>query len=272
MWRQREVKPLDGLQFPLTGLLGPGCVAVRETTTPHKNRTIPRYGLSSVIAITKGRSLYRISGHDIPVEAPGILIRPAGGNITHQGVSKTDCSSAYFCLTGPLSDRLALLTKEELPFVYLRQPTKDLRTALLHAVETAFENEWDSSYMLAERLTKLFRLLAKHVPVLRQGEARLCRRLERALDGDWSHPISVLEMAARLGMSRTEFYRKFRQETGMAPAEWVRHQRIMLATFYLRNGFQVSEVADLLHFSSPFAFSRMFKSVTGQRPQTIKPT
>ncbi len=270
MWRSRHVQPIDTSQFPLQNLLGAGSVAVRETTTPQKNRLIRNYPFSSLIAITQGRSLYTLSGRPLEVQAPGILIRPAGEDIAHQGDPHEDCSLAYLCLVGPCSEHLAPLRHAARPYAYFARPNKKLRDTLLSAVDAAFQPGWDGPYLLAEKLNQLYRLLGQELPQLRDSKPSLLQQLNLAVQGDWSQPRSAHELAALVGLSRSEFHRQFRLETGETPAAWVRRQRLNLAQFYLKSGYSITEVADILHFSSPFALSRAFYALTGRRPKTIK--
>lgn len=146
----------------------------------------------------------------------------------------------------------------------------ELYRKLVRCVDTAFSNSWDTPWRLSAEFAELFLGIAQNIPVLRGGESRVTRRLDVAVEGDWSVSRSTEEAAGLLGLSRSELYRQFQDEEECSPAEWMRRQRIELAKNHLRDGLNVAEVADLLNFSSPYALSRMFKEVTGMRPKKMK--
>lgn len=268
IWKRREVRLLDHTRLPLRTLLSEDSAVVRETTTPLKDRTIADYPAASIIAITEGRSRYIVSGVELVVEAPSVMIRPGGSTLRHLGDAEVDCSSKYFCLMGGLASYLDRMKKTGEPCVYF-EGRDELFVAICEAVDTAFLNESNSEWMMASKLMQVYQLLEERIPILRDKD-HVGRRLDSAVGGDWSLPRSADDAAKLLGLSRSELYRQFQDETGSSPAEWIRRRRMELAEVHLKNGLNVSEVADLLHCSSPYALSRMFKEQTGKRPKEIK--
>ena len=111
-----------------------------------------------------------------------------------------------------------------------------------------------------------------------QGEAGFFARqafgagnaIARAIAHVSSHleaPISIDEMAARAGMSRAVFHRKFKQVTTMAPIQFVKSMRLNNAAMKIAEGMTVNEAAIDVGYVSPSQFSREFKRMYGQSPR-----
>ena len=93
--------------------------------------------------------------------------------------------------------------------------------------------------------------------------AKACRRvLERP-----SQDVSIDEMAGLASMSRRTFTRRFRAGTGMSFVAWIRQVCLMEALARLGDGATVTQVSADLGYSSPSAFSTVFRKTLGQSPR-----
>ncbi|RKP51833.1 AraC family transcriptional regulator [Pararobbsia silviterrae] len=73
--------------------------------------------------------------------------------------------------------------------------------------------------------------------------------------------------ADEIGMSTRSLARHFRDETGMSFGHWRQHMRAAEATTRLALGAQVTQVALELGYSTPSAFTVMFRRLFGASPQ-----
>jgi AraC-like DNA-binding protein len=78
---------------------------------------------------------------------------------------------------------------------------------------------------------------------------------------------SIDVWSTRLGLSRRSFTRLFRQETGLSFTEWRRQACLFAALPRLSAGESVKTVAMDLGYSSPSAFTTMFKQMMGVSPR-----
>jgi len=86
----------------------------------------------------------------------------------------------------------------------------------------------------------------------------------------YAGPISIAEAARLCGMSRTNFRRVFKNETGESPLDYLNRLRISLAKAELRAGkLRISEIAPRCGFLSLSSFNRQFKKQTGHSPRTF---
>ena len=79
--------------------------------------------------------------------------------------------------------------------------------------------------------------------------------------------IDLVDLAEEQGMSYSRFRTLFREHTGSSPRQYQLDIRVNRAKELLRDGQRnVSEIAEVLGFSSVYYFSRLFKQRTGKTP------
>jgi AraC-like DNA-binding protein len=89
-----------------------------------------------------------------------------------------------------------------------------------------------------------------------------------ALHDDPAHSWTVLELAERVGMSRSAFALKFKAMVGASPMEYLIHWRMLLAGDRLAHSSDsISVIALSLGYESESAFSTAFKRVMGCSPR-----
>ena len=91
----------------------------------------------------------------------------------------------------------------------------------------------------------------------------LCLQLLKAPSLD--HDLD--EIAERVGMSRRNFTRIFRQQTGMSFSHWRQQACLLNALTRMELGQSITEVAIALGYSSSSAFTAAFKRSLGQAPR-----
>ncbi len=97
---------------------------------------------------------------------------------------------------------------------------------------------------------------------------RLDGELEKNLARD---NFSVEDLAAGMYMSRSNFYRKIKGLTGLAPNDYLKKYRLARAAGFLRSGdYQVTEIYELVGFRSAAYFSVCFKNEYGITPKQYK--
>ncbi|MFJ7074095.1 GlxA family transcriptional regulator [Streptomyces sp. NPDC098781] len=79
--------------------------------------------------------------------------------------------------------------------------------------------------------------------------------------------LSLESMAARSGLSERTFSRRFHEQTGTTPLQWLLRARVRRAQYLLETTDDpVERVAHQAGFGSPTAFRERFKRVTGTTP------
>ena len=102
-------------------------------------------------------------------------------------------------------------------------------------------------------------LAALRDPGLREAIGQIHRRPE--------HRWTAEELAHHAGMSRSAFFRRFREVVGETPAEYLTRWRIHVASRLLREeGYSVAAAGRKVGYGTEAAFSNAFLRVVGQRP------
>ena len=108
----------------------------------------------------------------------------------------------------------------------------------------------------------------RHMAVSRDALAnKAMRYIERHLHT----PLRTEEIAKALYVSRSYLSVTFSEQTGQPLADYIRQQKIKEARRLLVDpAFSISQISDLLCFSSQSYFTRVFKSYTGMTPKAYR--
>lgn len=87
-----------------------------------------------------------------------------------------------------------------------------------------------------------------------------------------AHRELILEdIAARAAMSARTLNRRFREQTGTTPLQWLHGSRVRRAQYLLETtGHSVGRIATQVGFGSPTTFRDRFKSIVGTSPQAYR--
>ena len=91
------------------------------------------------------------------------------------------------------------------------------------------------------------------------------------MEAELSNPeLDIDDIAARLGYSRSVFYRRIKALTNIAPNDFLRTYRLKRAAEMLASSSLLGEVSDLAGFSSYSYFSKAFKKHFGLSPKDYR--
>jgi AraC family transcriptional regulator len=83
--------------------------------------------------------------------------------------------------------------------------------------------------------------------------------------------ITIDQLSDKACMSKPHFYRCFKEELGISPAEFILQERLKMAKEYLKNPRnQVTQVCYMAGFNNPNYFIRAFKADTGMAPKVFQ--
>ncbi|MEU9176005.1 helix-turn-helix domain-containing protein [Streptomyces sp. NPDC048550] len=95
--------------------------------------------------------------------------------------------------------------------------------------------------------------------------------LLRWMEDTAHHELTLDEIAAEAGMSVRTLNRRFREQTGTSPLQWLHRARIRQAQYLLETtGHPVERIASQVGFGSPTAFRDRFRRITGTSPHAYR--
>ncbi|WP_433272099.1 GlxA family transcriptional regulator [Actinosynnema sp. CS-041913] len=93
----------------------------------------------------------------------------------------------------------------------------------------------------------------------------------RWLDDNAERDLTLEDIAARAGMSTRTLNRRFREQTGTTPRQWLLRARVRRAQHLLEaTSHPVERIASQVGFGSPTAFRDRFKRVVGTSPHAYR--
>lgn len=99
------------------------------------------------------------------------------------------------------------------------------------------------------------------------------RRARDVADRDYAEPLDLEALARTAGVSKYHFLRCFAAEYGETPMQYVTRRRIERATDLLRaTNLTVTEVCNLVGYSSLGSFSVKFRELVGMTPSEYQKT
>ncbi|MFJ3302636.1 GlxA family transcriptional regulator [Streptomyces sp. NPDC086549] len=91
------------------------------------------------------------------------------------------------------------------------------------------------------------------------------------LEESCARDLTLDEIAARAGMSTRTLNRRFREQTGTTPLQWLHRARVRRAQYLLETTpYPVERIAEQVGFGSPTAFRERFRRVVGTSPQAYR--
>lgn len=88
---------------------------------------------------------------------------------------------------------------------------------------------------------------------------------------NYNKPIRIENYAASQHMSVSWFIRNFKEYTDFTPAQYILSLRISNAQTLLENtSYNITEIADIVGYSNPLYFSRIFKKQCGMSPSEFR--
>ena len=83
--------------------------------------------------------------------------------------------------------------------------------------------------------------------------------------------INVDGMASKMGLERSQFYRKIKALTNYSPVELIRNIRLKEGrTLIMKTDKTVSEIAYEIGFSSPAYFTKCYREAFGETPSETR--
>lgn len=103
-------------------------------------------------------------------------------------------------------------------------------------------------------------------------DSEFYHRFVNLVNADMGNPeLSVDALAAKMGLGRSQFYRKIKALTNFSPVELLRQMRVKKARqLLMQTEKSVSEIAYEVGFSSPAYFTKCYRDAYGETPSDLR--
>ncbi|PLS21255.1 AraC family transcriptional regulator [Neptunicoccus cionae] len=278
-----QIRQLIEARMPVDGMIDTGIAGVKLFRATEAVPCVPAVYEPCVIAIVSGGKETVLDGKRYVYDSSEYMCCPMSMPVeagTPAASAETPLYGVYIALDQRLMTQITI--------------EMDAAGDNMHPVEGSARGirlaRWDDRFL--ESLLRLVQLGTKEPDVAVLGEARLRELYYAILTGEagqfarqafapgnaiaraisdvssqLAEPVSVDNMAARAGMSRAVFYRRFKQATAMTPTQFIKAMRLNNAAMKIASGVTVSEAAQDVGYVSASQFSREFKRLYGQSPR-----
>lgn len=146
-----------------------------------------------------------------------------------------------------------------------------LRELIVRAMEVPalYDERGMDGRLMTLILDEVARLPAQPLGLRMPKDPRLVRLCNLVLS-DLCRTDSIARLGARVGLSERSVIRLFTRETGLSFRRWRNQARLLKAFELIDQGQSLTRIALDVGYSSPAAFSKMFRATLGRAPTAMR--
>ena len=236
--------------------------------------TLHTHPFTELFYVVDGKGEFNIQGQRFPVKANDfVIINP---QVEHTELSSPDEPLEYIVLgiNGLSFSNLTPVSEGGHPFSFfnLRDEQKDILRYLNAMVQEATSQSMSYELVCHNLLEILLIKILRHqhfdLEVGKQSKAtKDISFIKHYLETYYHESIQLEDLASMTHLSRFYISHSFKKEIGMAPMEYLIAIRIKESKILLRTtNYSISQVADIVGFTTPTYFSKQFRKSTGISP------
>ena len=236
--------------------------------------TLHTHPFTELFYVVDGKGEFNIQGQRFPVKANDfVIINPQE---EHTELSSPDEPLEYIVLgiRGLSFSNLTPVSEGGHPFSFfnLRDEQKDILRYLNAMVQEATSQQMSYELVCHNLLEILLIKILRHqhfdLEVGKQSKAtKDISFIKHYLETYYHESIQLEDLASMTHLSRFYISHSFKKEIGMSPMEYLIDIRIKESKILLRTtNYSISQVADIVGFTTPTYFSKQFRKSTGISP------
>ena len=236
--------------------------------------TLHTHPFTELFYVVDGKGEFNIQGQRFPVKANDfVIINP---QVEHTELSSPDEPLEYIVLgiRGLSFSNLTPVSEGGHPFSFfnLRDEQKDILRYLNAMVQEATSQSMSYELVCHNLLEILLIKILRHqhfdLEVGKQSKAtKDISFIKHYLETYYHETIQLEDLASMTHLSRFYISHSFKKEIGMSPMEYLIDIRIKESKILLRTtNYSISQVADIVGFTTPTYFSKQFRKSTGISP------
>lgn len=236
--------------------------------------TLHTHPFTELFYVVDGKGEFNIQGQRFPVKPNDfVIINP---QVEHTELSSPDEPLEYIVLgiRGLSFSNLTPVSEGGHPFSFfnLRDEQKDILRYLNAMVQEATSQSMSYELVCHNLLEILLIKILRHqhfdLEVGKQSKAtKDISFIKHYLETYYHESIQLEDLASMTHLSRFYISHSFKKEIGMSPMEYLIAIRIKESKILLRTtNYSISQVADIVGFTTPTYFSKQFRKSTGISP------
>lgn len=236
--------------------------------------TLHTHPFTELFYVVDGKGEFNIQGQRFPVKPNDfVIINP---QVEHTELSSPDEPLEYIVLgiNGLSFSNLTPVAEGGHPFSFfnLRDEQKDILRYLNAMVQEATSQSMSYELVCHNLLEILLIKILRHqhfdLEVGKQSKAtKDISFIKHYLETYYHESIQLEDLASMTHLSRFYISHSFKKEIGMSPMEYLIDIRIKESKILLRTtNYSISQVADIVGFTTPTYFSKQFRKSTGISP------
>ena len=236
--------------------------------------TLHTHPFTELFYVVDGKGEFNIQGQRFPVKPNDfVIINP---QVEHTELSSPDEPLEYIVLgiNGLSFSNLTPVSEGGHPFSFfnLRDEQKDILRYLNAMVQEATSQSMSYELVCHNLLEILLIKMLRHqhfdLEVGKQSKAtKDISFIKHYLETYYHESIQLEDLASMTHLSRFYISHSFKKEIGMSPMEYLIAIRIKESKILLRTtNYSISQVADIVGFTTPTYFSKQFRKSTGISP------
>lgn len=225
----------------------------------------PSLAMLAMFLTISGRAQAIVNGQ-ILHHRPGTIILLPGGVSLEERVGDEPWHLIYLMAKGPMPAALekSVARMGTSALVYSPAPAR-MREEFSAALQAGHDQPLHWDWQFLRRLSTLVtEIVARPSPM--SDNASLVDRVRMIVDAAPNTAWTTTALAKELGISVSSLCHRFTDLAGEPLAAWIRGQRIQRARRLLGQGLSVTQVSELMGFSSPYAFSRTYRMMLDVPP------
>lgn len=224
--------------------------------------------------IISGKGSYRVNNHTYELTSGDAFLVYPNTEITYCADSEDPWEYAWVGFTG--SDAAMILKatdfSQESPCIFQVENGKDIQRQLLHIYD-ARGNEFQHAVEMAGRLYTTLALFIQsaHKKEIQNSANTYVQKSIEYISANYSYPITVEDIAAYVGLSRSHLFRSFEDVLGQSPKEYLTNFRMKQACYLLEHSdLSITAIANSVGFDNGLYFSKTFHKHKGMSPKEYR--
>ena len=224
--------------------------------------------------IISGKGTYQVIGKSFNLKAGVSFLVYPNTEVTYYADSEAPWEYAWVGFTG--SDAAMILQATDFsktkPYIKSTPYGEDIHRQLLHIYD-ARGNEFEHAVEMTGRLyttLALFMHGATSNNVQNTANTYVQKSTEY-ISSNYSYPITVEDIAAYVGLSRSHLFRSFQSVLGQSPKEYLTDFRIKQSCYLLEHSnLSITAIANSIGFDNSLYFSKTFHKKKGMSPKEYR--